>query len=110
LELSDYLIRTGQKDKGIELLKDLTEQDPANPNYFFALSFVYESDREFAKAIEVRNQLLQVDPYNVKNFLQLARLYKELGDKQLALDMKERILNFAPDSEEAKLAKIEIQF
>lgn len=110
LELSDYLIRTGQKDKGIGLLKDLSEQDPANPNYFFALSFVYESDREFAKAIEVRNKLLQVDPYNVKNFLQLARLYKELGDKQLALDMKERILNFAPDSEEAKLAKIEIQF
>jgi len=110
LELSDYLIRTGQKDKGIGLLKDLSEQDPANPNYFFALSFVYESDREFTKAIEVRNKLLQVDPYNVKNFLQLARLYKELGDKQLALDMKERILNFAPDSEEAKLAKIEIQF
>ena len=110
LELADYLIRTGQKDKGIGLIKDLSHKDPANPSYLLALSSVYESNREFAQAVQVRNKLLKVDPHNVKNFLQLARLYKELDEKQPALDMKVRILKFAPDSEEAKLAKIEIQF
>lgn len=110
MELSDYLIRSGQREKGIQLLKDLSEQDPATPYYFAALGFVYESNKEFAQAIEARNKISNIDPHNMKNFLQLARLYKETGQKQLALEMKEKIVKLAPDSEEATLAKLEIQF
>lgn len=110
MELSDYLIRSGQREKGIQLLKDLSEQDPVTPYYFAALGFVYESNKEFVLAIAARNKLSNIDPHNMKNFLQLARLYKETGQKQLALEMKEKIIKLAPDSEEATLAKLEIQF
>jgi O-antigen ligase len=108
LEIADYYVRSGQRDKGIRILEDLIDSDPIHPNYLIALAFTYESGGDFEKAIIVRNKLLAVDPYNTKNFLQLARLYKETGNMSKAIEFKNRILGFAPNSEQADLVKSEI--
>ena len=109
VEIADYYIRSGQRDKGIKVLENLISSDPINPNYLIALAFTYESGGDFNKAILLRNKLILVDPYNTKNFLQLARLYKETGNMDKALEFKKRILEFAPNSEQATSVKSEIQ-
>ena len=109
LEIADYYVRSGQRDKGIKVLENLIASDPIHPNYLIALAFTYESGGDFGKAIILRNKLLVVDPYNTKNFLQLARLYKETGNMDKALEFKNRILDFAPNSEQATSVKSEIQ-
>ena len=109
LEIADYYVRLGQRDKGINVLEKLIASDSKNPNYLIALAFTYESGGDFSKAIILRNKLLVVDPYNTKNFLQLARLYKETGNMTQALEFKNRILEFAPNSEQATLVTSEIQ-
>jgi len=109
LEIADYYVRLGQRDKGIKVLESLIASDPVHPNYLIALAFTYESGGDFDKAIILRNKLLVVDPYNTKNFLQLARLYKETGNISKAIEFKNRILGFAPNSEQADLVKSEIQ-
>ena len=109
LEIADYYVRSGQRDKGIRVLENLIDSDPVHPNYLIALAFTYESGGDFEKAIILRNKLLEVDPYNTKNFLQLARLYKETGNMSKAIEFKNRILGFAPNSEQADLVKSEIQ-
>lgn len=109
LEIADYYVRLGQRDKGINVLEKLIASDSKHPNYLIALAFTYESGGDFSKAIILRNKLLVVDPYNTKNFLQLARLYKETGNMTQALEFKNRILEFAPNSEQATLVTSEIQ-
>ena len=109
VEIADYYIRSGQRDKGIKVLENLISSDPINPNYLIALAFTYESGGDFNNAILLRNKLILVDPYNTKNFLQLARLYKETGNMDKALEFKNRILEFAPNSEQATSVKSEIQ-
>ena len=109
VEIADYYIRSGQRDKGIKVLENLISSDPINPSYIIALAFTYESGGDFNKAILLRNKLILVDPYNTKNFLQLARLYKETGNMDKALEFKNRILEFAPNSEQATSVKSEIQ-
>ena len=109
LEIADYYVRLGQRDKGINVLEKLIASDSKHPNYLIALAFTYESGGDFNKAIILRNKLLVVDPYNTKNFLQLARLYKETGNMTQALEFKNRILEFAPNSEQATLVTSEIQ-
>jgi tetratricopeptide (TPR) repeat protein len=109
VEIADYYIRSGQRDKGIKVLENLISSDPINPNYLIALAFTYESGGDYNNAILLRNKLILVDPYNTKNFLQLARLYKETGNMDKSLEFKNRILEFAPNSEQATSVKSEIQ-
>ena len=103
LEVADYLIRSGFAYEGIDLISKLSANDPMNPNYYFALAATYENLSQFENAIKQREELFKVDPYNVKNYFQLFLLYREVGDFEMSLKMKERILNFAPNSEQAKL-------
>jgi len=110
LEVSDYLIRAGLREQGIDALQKLTKSDLRHPNNYLALAMTYESAGDFKEAIKQREYLLKIDPYNAKNFLQLARLYKEIGSIDKALNMKERIIKFAPNSEQAKTAQLEITF
>jgi tetratricopeptide (TPR) repeat protein len=58
--------------------------------------------------IKYRLQIAEYDPFNATNYLQLGRSYKLNGDLAKMNEMRVKILSFAPDTEEAKQASLEL--
>jgi tetratricopeptide (TPR) repeat protein len=53
-------------------------------------------------------KISELDPWNAANYLTLGRIYLNLGDFEKMEAMKSKITSFAPNSEQANLAEIEL--
>jgi O-antigen ligase len=108
LEISNYLIQSGFESVGLQKLEELVRQDGVNPLFSLQLASMYEYKGRYIESIEIREKIQSTDPQNAKNVLQLARLYMSIGDQQSAINMKNWLTQNAPNSEELKLANVEI--
>jgi len=104
LVLAELLAQTGKTNEAAAIVDNLLIDDPRNQNMLNTRAALSEFMREYKKAIEFRKLIEKYDPWNAKNYLQLGVDYKNLSDFESMLVYKEKILNFAPDSEEAKIA------
>jgi O-antigen ligase len=105
----NYLAASGFVNEGLDVLKEVIEIDPSNLD---ALNSLAEFNQQLGNLEEVENyrlQIAQYDPFNAANFLQLGRNYKTLGDLTKMNEMLEKIISFAPNTEEAKQANLELR-
>jgi O-antigen ligase len=104
----NYLAASGFTAEGLDALKEVIEKDPRNLD---ALISLIEFNQQLGNLDEVKKYRLQIaeyDPFNATNYLQLGRLYKSVGDLAKMNEMRVKILSFAPDTEEAKQASLEL--
>lgn len=105
----NYIAASGFANEGLDVLKEVIEIDPRNLD---ALNSLAEFNQQLGNLEEVnkyRLQIVQYDPFNATNFLQLGRNYKSLGDLVKMNEMLVKIISFAPNTEEAKQATLELR-
>jgi O-antigen ligase len=89
----------------IELQK-LLIQDPVNLGFLNASAYFAMQRRDIDLAIKLRMAITQRDPWNALNYIELGALYSAINNKTEAKKMFQKVLDFAPDTEQAKLSKI----
>ncbi len=89
-------------------LDKLVADDPRNITAVSLSADFYESIKDYEKAIQLRLKLSNYDPYGAINYLKLGRLYKMIGDPVNQQRMLNKIESFAPLTEEAKIARVEL--
>ena len=101
LALSD----AGYSKESYNELKNLLVYDPRNLDYLTAMAFFAAKKGDTELAIKSNIQITKLDPWNAANFLELGIRYSEIGSIAEARIMFQRVLDFAPNSEQASLAK-----
>jgi tetratricopeptide (TPR) repeat protein len=104
----NYLAASGFTNEGLNVLKEVIEKDPRNLD---ALTSLAEFNQQLGNLDEVNRYRLQIaeyDPFNAANYLQLGRNYKSVGDLAKMNEMRVKIMSFAPETEEAKQANLEL--
>ncbi len=105
----NYLAASGFTTDGLNVLKEVIQTDPRNLD---ALTSLAEFNQQLGNLDEVNRYRLQIaeyDPLNAANYLQLGRNYKLSGDIAKMNEMRVKIMSFAPETEEAKQANLELK-
>jgi O-antigen ligase len=103
-----YLARGGFLDEGLAAIEEIYASDPRNLEALNALILISEQLGKNDEAVNYRLTMAELDPWNAKNYLGLGKIYKVLGDSEKSREMLEKIMSFAPDTEEAKQANLEL--
>ncbi len=104
----NYLAASGFTNEGLDVLKEVIERDPRNLDALTALAEFSQQLGNLDEIIKYRLQIAEYDPFNATNYLQLGRSYKLNGDLAKMNEMRVKIMSFAPDTEEAKQANLEL--
>jgi O-antigen ligase len=104
----NYLAASGFTNEGLDVLKEVIESDPRNLDALTSLAEFNQQLGNLDEIIKYRLQIAEYDPFNATNYLQLGRSYKLNGDLAKMNEMRVKILSFAPDTEEAKQASLEL--
>jgi O-antigen ligase len=108
LETAFNLYQRNFVEKAKAELDKLVASDPRNIDAVSLSADFYESIKNYEKAIQLRLKLSKYDPYGAINYLKLGRLYKMTGDLVNQQRMLDKIESFAPLTEEAKIARVEL--
>jgi O-antigen ligase len=103
-----YLARGGFLEEGTAAIEEIYANDPRNLEALNALILISEQLGKNDEAVNYRLRMAELDPWNAKNYLGLGKIYKALGDSEKSREMLEKIMSFAPDTEEAKQANLEL--
>ena len=104
-KVSLVLSDAGYSEESYNELKNLLIYDPRNLYYHGALAYFAAKNGDIELAIKSNIQITKLDPWNAVNFVELGIRYSEIGNKAEARKMFQRVLDFAPNSEQASLAK-----
>jgi O-antigen ligase len=105
----NYIAASGFANEGLDVLKEVIEIDPRNLDALNSLAEFNQQLGNLEAVNKYRLQIAQYDPFNATNFLQLGRNYKSLGDLVKMNEMLVKIISFAPNTEEAKQANLELR-
>ena len=100
--------RVADFNPAITLLKDTIADDPRSYNATVTLAQIYEYQKNWAPAIALRKKIIMIDPFNQGNLLQLGIDEKSSGNVAAAKAVIPLINAFAPNSNEAKQAAIDL--
>jgi O-antigen ligase len=109
LNAANNLISNGFSIEGMKVLKSLNQKDPRNLNVLYSLVFESEQLGDFDSALKYQSEILRLDPWDAPNVLKLANFYKVLGQKENSIAMLEKIVSFAPGTEVAAQAELELE-
>ena len=104
LALSD----SGYSEESYTELKNLLIHDPGNLYYLKAMAYFAAQHNDIEMAINSNIQITKLDPWNAVNFIELGMRYSEIGKKDDARKMFQKVLDFAPNTESSKQAKINL--
>jgi tetratricopeptide (TPR) repeat protein len=105
----NYLAASGFTNEGLDVLKEVVLSDPRNLDALTALAEFNQQLGNLDEVNKYRLQMAKYDPFNAANYLQLGRNYKSLGDIAKMNEMLVKIMSFAPETEEAKQANLELK-
>ena len=109
LNAANNLILNGFSIEGMKVIKSLNQKDPRNLNVLYSLVFESEKSGDFDSALKYQSEILKLDPWDAPNVLKLANFYKVLGQKENSIAMLEKIISFAPGTEVAAQAELEME-
>jgi hypothetical protein len=104
----NYLAASGFTTEGLNVLKEVVLSDPQNLDALASLAEFNQQLGNLDEIIKYRLQIAQYDPFDAINYLQLGRSYKLTGDLVKMNEMRVKIMSFAPGTEEAKQANLEL--
>ena len=86
-------------------INKLLKSDPRNLYFLRSVSYYASQQNDLNLSIKSLEKIAQVDPWNAVNYNALGALYGETSKKEEAKKMFQKVLDFAPNTEQAKLAK-----
>jgi tetratricopeptide (TPR) repeat protein len=103
------LYDAGFSEQSSSELNKLINSDPRNIYYLNAIAYLASQRQDLELAIKSLSKIADVDPWNAVNYNQLGMLYLQKDNKEQAKRMFQKILDFAPNTEQAQLAKINLE-
>jgi O-antigen ligase len=108
LRASLALHDAGFVDESYAEINNLVKADPRNLDNLQSIVYLQLSSGKNIEAIDNMVEISKYDPWNAQNFLRLGQTYLELGEVEKAKITFAKILTFAPNSEQGKLAKLNL--
>ena len=102
------LADAGYTEESYAMIQKLNLQDPRNLDYLEALAYFAAQRNDIETAIKSNIEIIKFDPWNAVNYIELGTRHTEVGNKEEARKMFLTVLDFAPNSEQAKIAKMEL--
>lgn len=103
------LYEAGFSEQGYSELNKLIDSDPRNIYYLNAIGFLASQRQDLELAVKSLSKIAEVDPWNAVNYNQLGMLYSQIGNKEQAENVFRKIIEFAPNSEQAQIAKVNLE-
>jgi O-antigen ligase len=108
LDIAISLENAGYTTEAIKTIQDVRTADPRSLDALNLLSLASFQLKDINKAIDYRKEITKLDPWNAENYLQLGRYYKSNGDSANMIEMLNKIMSFAPNTDQAKIARSEL--
>ena len=108
LKVALNLIDAGYFDKGIDIIKSLSEEDPRQIDYLKVLMRAEMTRNNLTEAVELRESIAKLDPWNAQNYFELALLYNSLGNSEQVKKIREIILDINTSAAYSNQAKLEL--
>lgn len=105
LKIAELLAMSGARVEALEVMNQLSAQDPRNQDFLMSRAALTENLGEYASAILIRKELAKYDPLNSKNYLELGRNYKLLGDFGEMTKYREIVIKIDGLGAESKIAQ-----
>lgn len=103
------LYEAGFSEQSYTELDKLIDSDSRNIYYLNAIAYLASQRQDFELAVKSLSKIADLDPWNAVNYNQLGMLYLQMGNKEQAKSMFQKILNFAPNTEQAEIAKTNME-
>ena len=103
------LYEAGFSEQSYSELNKLIDSDPRNIYYLNAIGYLASQRQDLELAIKSLSKIADVDPWNAVNYNQLGTLYLQMGNKEQAKNVFQKIIDFAPNTEQAQLAKTNLE-
>lgn len=87
-----HLINTGNKEQGIEKLKQSIIINSKNPESYISLGVIYAQNKEFKEALKYFKEALKTDKNNARAWSYIAGVYSELQENNLSQSAFEKAL------------------
>lgn len=107
-QASLHMVDAGYISESYKQILVLNEKDPRNLDVLRWLAEYNKSVANYKSEILYRSNISLLDPWNADNYLMLGIAYKQTGDSPNSNKMLDKIKSFAPNSEIAKKALIEL--
>lgn len=86
----------GQYDKGLELLKEVLEKKPADPELLYQVAQTYFHLGKYQDAIDHWDKALAIDKENAEVLYMIGVCYQKMGDKQKGQQLCDRAIEMDP--------------
>jgi O-antigen ligase len=103
-----HMVDTGYISESYKQILVLHEKDPRGLDVLRWLAEYNKSIANYKTEILYRTDISLLDPWNADNYFMLGMAYKQIGDSVNSNKMRDKINSFAPNSEIAKKALIEL--
>jgi O-antigen ligase len=107
-QASLHMVDTGYISESYKQIIVLHEKDPRSLDVLRWLAEYNKSIANYKTEILYRTDISLLDPWNADNYFMLGIAYKQIGDSVNSNKMRDKINGFAPNSEIAKKALIEL--
>ncbi|HUV36778.1 MAG TPA: tetratricopeptide repeat protein [Patescibacteria group bacterium] len=91
--LGFYYVRSGDRERGLELNEMAVQADPKNPRYWYNVATMYYQDKRFDEAVELYKKVIDHDPEQLEARNNLGVVYADMGRTDLAEREFSSILN-----------------
>jgi len=98
LNLTQAYLGAGQKEKGLELARSLSEQAKNDVRAHFTLGVLLAKQRQYSAASHEFEIADSLQPGTFEILYDLGHAYLQSGDNEKALDVLDRALKLSPDS------------
>ena len=102
------VIDAGYFEKGVGIIRKLSEEDPRQLDYLKLLVRVEMNQKNLDEAVKLRETIAKLDPWNAQNYFELALLYKSLGNDMQVQKIRDIILKINTSTAYSNQAKLEL--
>ncbi len=96
------LLKEVSKEETLELLEDLSREEPENNFFRVALASHYRENKKFDLALELLKEAVRIDPTDENAYQNLALTYKDVRNYPEALKAQQASLAIDPDRSDAQ--------
>jgi putative PEP-CTERM system TPR-repeat lipoprotein len=106
MQLAKHYLRTGEKQKPLNLVRKLMSANPSNPDLIDLLGQTQLANNDQAGALETYSKLAAMLPKSANAHLRLATVHSAMKNDKAALDDARRAVDAEPDNVQAQLIMV----
>lgn len=100
--LASAYLNAGQFEKGIEMLKEVLQRKPQDPELIYSIAEAYYKIKKYDEAITYWDQNLALDKKNANALYMIGMCYQKKGDKEKGQQLCDKAIEMDPSLKKLK--------